>query len=363
MKNSSTEDTLIQSHLTSERCKVSQLSSKMSPTHDNGQSSPELDKEISESREASWNSFGKRIIFYAPSFSMYRNRCFPMRHTTFPSISLTGTNCALQCEHCKGRFLEKMIPATSPDSLRRVLQEIKRKGSGGCLISGGCEAGGSVPITQFLPVIAQAKIELGLRIVIHTGLLDVDSSRQLADSNVDCALIDVIGFSDTAREVCHMNVEITRYRESLSAPTSAGVKTVPHVIVGLDYGELKGEYEAIRMIAGCDPAAVVIIALTPIKRTGMEGLSPPTPETIASVLTRARELMPKVPLVLGCVRPTGIHRATTDTLAMRSGVNGIVFPTSRAIQLARREGIEHHFSSQCCALIYEDLENTKSISR
>ncbi len=334
----------------------------MSPPYSDEQLSPELEKRVSESRRISWRNFGKSIIFYAPSFSMYRNPYFHTDRTAFPSISLTGTGCALQCEHCKTRLLEKMIPATSPQNLRKVLEEIKRKGSAGCLISGGCEAGGLVQLASFLPIIAKAKAELGLKIVVHTGLIDISGSRQLAESGIDCALIDIIGSSDTAREVCHLDVEIARYEQSLSALRDAGLRTVPHVTVGLDYGELKGEYDAMEMIARYDPAAVVVIVLTPMKRTGMEGLSPPTPEDVTSVLIRARELMPKVPLLLGCARPTGIHRIATEMLAIKAGVNGIAFPASSTIELARREGIRCCLSPRCCALVYEDLED-KSLTQ
>ena len=35
----------------------------------------------------------------------------------YPAISITGTRCELQCEHCKGRLLEHMIKAKGPKEL------------------------------------------------------------------------------------------------------------------------------------------------------------------------------------------------------------------------------------------------------
>ncbi len=63
----------------------------------------------------------------------------------------------------------------------------------------------------------------------------------------------------------------------------------------------------------------------------MEQVAPPEPESVAEILIAAKNLMPKVPILMGCVRPTGIHRARTDILAIRAGVNGIALPSREAI--------------------------------
>jgi hypothetical protein len=87
----------------------------------------------------------------------------------------------------------------------------------------------------------------------------------------------------------------------------------------------------------------------------METENPPSPEDIATVLANARLLLPKTPIVLGCMRPTGKHRVKTDTLAIKAGVNAIAFPEEEAIKLAESMGLKMAFSHKCCSQIYEDI--------
>ena len=131
---------------------------------------------------------------------------------------------------------------------------------------------------------------------------------------------------------------------------------MPHVLVGLHYGRLKGELHALKMIANYEPLAVVVIAFMPIRGTVMEKVAPPAPSVIAKVIVAARLMMPSVPLALGCMRPKGAHRAETDVLAIKAGINAIAFPSKKAIKLAESLGYEVSFSSLCCSQVFEDLE-------
>ena len=63
---------------------------------------------------------------------------------------------------------------------------------------------------------------------------------------------------------------LTDYEQSLRAFQESGIPFVPHVLVGLHYGELKGELEALKMIAKYSPSAVITIAFMPIHGTPME---------------------------------------------------------------------------------------------
>lgn len=46
----------------------------------------------------------------------------------------------------------------------------------GCLISGGCLPNGSVPIARFADVISEIKKNLGLTIVVHSGLISLEDA-------------------------------------------------------------------------------------------------------------------------------------------------------------------------------------------
>jgi len=305
-------------------------------------------------KELSHRYFGSRIRFYAPGFIGYRNRFFDSNPYSFPSISVTGSWCSLNCLHCRAKILEAMRPALMPNALYEACVEVKEKGGLGCLISGGCLPDGSVPLDRFLDVIGRVKRDLKLTVVVHTGLVSRSTARKLAEAGVDAALIDVLGSDETIREVYGLKASVDDYDRSLDALKEAGVPIVPHVLVGLHYGKLKGEVKALELIAKHKPSAVIVIAFTPIRGTPMEDVEPPKPLDIAKVLVIARLIMPSTPIVLGCARPKGLHRVKTDCLAVGLGVNAIAFPSEEAVDLAVKLGLQVAFSRSCCSQAWKD---------
>lgn len=305
-------------------------------------------------REISWERFGKQIHFYAPSFAYYNNEYFKSSLTSFPSISVTGTYCALNCSHCGGKILDTMIQAQAPRRLLEVCSEIKRVGAVGCLISGGCLPNGSVPIARFADVISEIKKNLGLTIVVHSGLISLEDAERLRDAGVDAVSIDIIGSEETIREICHLNASLDHYAKSLDALKKSGIPFTPHVLIGLHYGTIKGEIRALELISWYNPSALILIIFFPIKGTAMERIKPPSPESVIEVLVQARLMMPHVPIALGCARPKGKHRSIADLLAVEAGINAIAFPSAEAIRRAEKLGLSIRFSQVCCSQIYKD---------
>jgi len=320
-------------------------------------SQSELETALTLARDLSWKNFGKRIRFYAPSFMYYKSNHFFSSPLAFPSISVTGSFCALKCKHCGGKVLNTMMPALTPKRLIEVCGEVKQKGGIGCLISGGCLPDGSVPLGRFVNAIAEVKHRLGLTVVVHTGVIDFDTARRLKEAGVDAVLMDIIGSDETIKEIYQLNVQVSDYEKSLSALHRSGIPLVPHVLVGLHYGKLRGEFQALQMISKYSPSAVTVIALMPIHGTTMQNVAPPTPQDIAKVLVASRFMLPTTPLVLGCMRPKGKHRAETDRQAVKAGVNAIAFPDEQAVELANSMQLETSFSSLCCSQIFGDLEH------
>jgi len=316
----------------------------------------ELERALNMARKVGWKNFGKKIRFYAPSFMYYKTDYFQSSPAAFPSISITGSSCALKCKHCSGKVLNTMFPALTPEELFNLCVKLKNKRAIGCLISGGCLPDGSVPLNRFIDAIAKIKSQLGLTMAAHTGIIDSSTARRLKEAGVDAALIDIIGSDETIREVYQLKVSVEDFEKSLRALHESEIPLVPHVLVGLHYGKLKGELQALKLISKYSPSAVIIIAFKPIHDTPMEKVNPPEPEDIAKVLITARLMMPQTPIVLGCMRPRGKHRIRTDTLAVKAGVNAIAFPEKEAVQLAESLGLEIAFSSLCCSQIFEDIK-------
>jgi uncharacterized radical SAM superfamily protein len=316
-----------------------------------------IDKNLSQllhiASEIRRKNFGSTIKFYAPSFLHYKNAAFNNPKNYFPSISITGTSCTLLCKHCNAQILKTMISATTPQRLIDVCRRLSEQGSKGCLISGGCLPDGSLPLEKFLDSIAQIKKEYDLTIAIHTGIITQKVANGLKEAGVDSVLIDIIGSDDTIKEIYKLNITVKNYEASLKALHDSEINFVPHVIVGLHYGKLKGELTALDMISQYNPRALVIIALTPLRNTLLRGINPPPPKDIAKILSTARIMFPDIPLALGCMRPTGKHRTETDKLALAAGVNAIAFPDEIIIEYAKVSGLKIEFLPVCCSQIYE----------
>jgi uncharacterized radical SAM superfamily protein len=225
----------------------------------------------------------------------------------------------------------------------------------GCLISGGCLPNGSVPLKPFSAAIARIKRELGLTVFVHTGIIDLETAFLLKQSAVDAVLIDVVGSQEIINKVYGLNATIDDYAKSLDALQMVGLNFVPHVIVGLNANSnLDGEYAALQMISKTKPSAVVIIAFMPLHGTAMAHIDPPKPHDIVRVIASARVMFPKIPIVLGCMRPKGKLRITTDVLALKSGVDAIAFPSQQAINFAKTQHWSIVISPYCCAKIFTD---------
>ncbi|MEM2995803.1 MAG: radical SAM protein, partial [Candidatus Bathyarchaeia archaeon] len=149
------------------------------------------------------------IRFYAPSFMHYKTSHFCSSPTDFPTISVTGKACALKCKHCGGKVLETMYPAATPEKLFRLCSRLKADGALGCLISGGCQPNGAVPLERFVEAIERVKRELSLTVFVHTGIIDFFMAEKLKNAGVDAALIDIIGADETINEIYGLNLTVS----------------------------------------------------------------------------------------------------------------------------------------------------------
>ena len=172
---------------------------------------------LSQLETGTFKPRGKEIRFYAPSFAYYKTKHYCSSTTDFPTISVTGNACALNCKHCGGKVLETMHPALSPQELFELGLKLKQNGAKGCLVSGGCLPDGSVPLDSFVPVLERFKQELGLTVFVHTGIIKQEMAVALKDAGVDAALIDVIGSAETVDKIYNLKVTVQDYADSLKA--------------------------------------------------------------------------------------------------------------------------------------------------
>jgi uncharacterized radical SAM superfamily protein len=295
-------------------------------------------------------NFEPILTVSAPSAKTYITDHYKNKKNTFVNISLTGTSCALNCEHCKRKLLDSMIPATTPERLKEVGDALMEKGCSGVLLSGGADESGSVPLADFFEVISYLKNK-GLRVIVHTGLIKEETAVKLKEVAVDQVLIDIIGDQDTISNVYHLNKTPEDFKNSLRYMKNVGLNIAPHIVIGLNFGKVIGEYNAISMISEVEPDVIVIVILSPMHDTPMFGTTLPTPTEITRITAITRIMNPNTPLTLGCVRPAGVDKFETEKMVIQAGINGITYPMDETIEFCEGLGLKIEYRETCCSLL------------
>lgn len=306
--------------------------------------SRDLEGLLAESRALSREHHGDTLQCFIPGHMHYMDD-----KGKYPTVSITGSACALNCDHCQRHILHTMIPATSPEALVTTCQRLYREGDIGVLVSGGSLPDGSLPWGPFVGAIRSVKATTDLRVTIHTGLIDAGMASALAEAGVDEFLIDVIGSEETMHEVYHLDSTLEEMEAALAALEATDRPVIPHIVVGLHYGRIVGEVEALEMVARHPPYALVIVVLRPIRGSPMDGVEPPDPDEVARFIALSRLRLPSVPIALSCARPPGRYRKRLDPLAVEAGVNRIAMPAEEALERARELGLRVEFHRTCCS--------------
>jgi len=99
----------------------------------------------------------------------------------WPAVSITGSDCKLQCDHCKAKILAPMIPARTPEELWRVVQGLVANGAQGMLLTGGSNHRNEVEYDPYYPVVRRIKDNWpSFKIAVHTALVDAGTVRSMA---------------------------------------------------------------------------------------------------------------------------------------------------------------------------------------
>ena len=278
----------------------------------------------------------------------------------FPAISLTGIECALHCEHCNEKYLHGMKQILTNEDLENFLLNLHKNDGVGVLLSGGCDPDGSVPLLKFLDTVKKVKEKTGLIINAHTGLLNEETAKKLAEARVDIVSFDINMDEEIVRDIYHLETGLDEYKRAVDLLKQNNLNIVPHVCVGLYYGKLHKELNSLKFIknSGINPSLIVLIALIPPK--GKEDLfQRPKPLEIAKVAALIRFIFPKTEISLGCMRPRGNIKVEMEKLAIKAGITRIEIPSPTTIKWLKEENpeISLKYFSACCA-IPEDHEES-----
>ncbi len=294
---------------------------------------------------------GRPIHFYAPGLRRFATREYGGQDlAAFVSISVTGSECALMCDHCQAKVLAGMVPLTRRGTLFDLCKGLAAQGAHGALISGGCDRRGRVPLLPHMADMMRVRDELGMTLRVHPGLVEETVAAGLGRVGVDGAMLDIIGAEETIREVYYLDVAVTEYERSLERLARHGVPAVPHIVLGLHFGRFRGEESALEIIARYPRKAAVLVVLQPLYGTAMANTAPPPVEEIGAFFHLARGRLHDTPLFLGCARPLGPMKREIDRLAVDAGLDGIAYPAEGIVAYAASRGRPAAFHNACCGV-------------
>jgi len=297
-------------------------------------------------------SVARPLRFSTPTFKEYQSgELSGCSKNSFPAFSVTAGACALDCDHCQAKILAPMLPATSPEMLdRKVRDLVLLQGLNGFLLSGGSNKRNEIKYERFFPTLEKLKRDFPwLKIAIHSALLDEPRARQMESAGIDTAMMDVIGAQETIREVYHLDRSVADFEAALAALCSTRMEIVPHIVIGLHYGRLLGEQNALDIVARYPIHSLVLVVVMPFY--GREGMfSTPATGDVGQIFLEARARLADRRVLLGCARPVGMHKRVTDAYAVMAGLDGIAYPAEGAVAVA--EAIGRSFTQQhaCCSV-------------
>ncbi|GBE10068.1 radical SAM superfamily protein [bacterium BMS3Bbin12] len=315
-----------------------------------------LVRDLQRAREARADRCSDTVHFYTPTFKSFQSsEISGCGKSVWPAVSTTAGDCKLQCDHCKAKILESMIPARTPEALWRVVNEGIADGARGMLLTGGSNHRNEVEYGPYYATIRRIKDEFpDFRIALHTALVDEDIARCMEQSGIDAAMMDVIGAQETVTRVYHLRRRVEDFERSLEALVATRMKVVPHIVVGLHYGRLLGERNALEMIRRHRPDALVLVVVMPFYAPVKRPFETPDANAVGRFFLDARERMPDFPLLLGCARPPGTTKARIDVYAVLAGLDGIAHPSDGIVELAARLERRVRVTPACCSIAVGD---------
>jgi len=314
----------------------------------------ELDADLVAAFQANADQILDRPIrFSTPTFKEYSSSELQgCGKNSFPAFSITAAGCALNCDHCQKKILEPMIPAIKPEMLdTKVRDMILMQDLQGFLLSGGSNKDNEINYERYYPVVEKLKRDFPhLKVAIHTALTTEEQARSMESAGVDTAMMDVIGAQETISDVYHIpHRTVDDFESTLAALAATKMEISPHIVVGLHYGKILGEANALDMVSRYKTNALVLVVIMPFysKPGTFE-----TPETsdVGRIFLEARTRLMDRKVLLGCARPAGMHKRVTDAYAVMAGLDGIAFPADGAVAVCDAINRVHTQEHACCSI-------------
>ena len=242
------------------------------------------------------------------------------------------------CEHCRGVHLRGMIPVNDLDDLSDLAQSLLSKGCAGYLLSGGCDANGSVPVGRFSEAVAETSSELSVN--VHAGFITEREAKELAGSGVSCFSVDVHQDRGEMISVLHLDRDPEDYSRLLDILIGTGVRVVPHITVGFGYNDLNLSAE---FVASKGLKDVVLLSMVPTPGTAVEE-SILSEDAVMDAISILREKGLNV--ILGCMRDRSLRGL--ERRCIQAGVMRLANPSADTLKWAEENGYRVEKKRMCC---------------
>jgi len=307
---------------------------------------------VAEFERRSEVAIARPIRFSTPTFKEYESSELEgCGKNSFPAFSITAGECGLNCDHCQKKILEPMIPATNPAMLdEKVRHLVETQQLSGFLLSGGSNKKNEIPYGRYMPVIEGIKRDFpDLKVAVHTALLDERRAKDMESAGVDTVMMDVIGAQETIEQVYKLKRPVEDFEKTLAALSTTSMEVTPHIVVGLHYGRILGEANALDMVSRYNVNALVLVVIMPFYAKPGTFVTPETSD-VGRIFLEARERLANQQVLLGCARPPGMHKRVTDAYAIMAGLDGIAFPADGAVAVAHTIGRPFEQAHSCCSI-------------
>ncbi|WP_371803759.1 hypothetical protein [Candidatus Lokiarchaeum ossiferum] len=315
-------------------------------------------KLLKEPSDLDWDGFFNKIGSYR--FNQLKEKKILKAYTpgkNFPAISVTGTDCELNCEHCDKKYLGSMIQAGTESDLIMNLNSKVEKGAIGALISGGCTSTGKVPILKYDSLLKDFKENNPFYLNSHVGLVSQPEAFALKECGIDNVSFDMILDQKSISELFHLQNTVEDYISSYNALLTANLRVTPHILIGARFGKIARELDVLKLLAANNPKLLVFIAMIPPRKEGImdSRFHLLTPSEISRIIFIAKIFLPQSSFSLGCMRPKGKWSKELERWAIQAGASRMEIPSQATLKWARSEEFLITYFGACCA-INEEFE-------
>ncbi len=245
----------------------------------------------------------------------------------FAAVSITGSNCWLNCKYCMGKYLKGMEATPTPYDLKAFAKKFHKQGGRGILISGGFTPEGKLPLTPFLQAIRDIKRDYDFVISVHPGIVSKDDAE-----NLRLAGVDIVNFEFTLSNYTIKWLKNLKDRNSVDFASSLKYLyergppyIAPHILMGLPTVGAEPALEEIEFLKDYDPYVTVFLVFIPTEGTALSKAKPSSIDHIVDILQKAGNLLIGE-LGLGCMRPVSYKNNLDMIVIEKNLVERIAVP-------------------------------------